>query len=126
MTPFKSIQNETSGAIPDRLRFQFENVREGEMYYWWVNIELDGKRIGKARIEKRYGSITIHTINVFSEYERLGIASFFVEKLQESAREIIAENVRPSARPFWSHVGFSNWHDGNYRWSKELPGLADL
>jgi len=102
--------------VPQNLRIRFENVAEDDTNYRWVNIELGDIRVGKARVRKIYRKIIIHNINIFPEYERRGFAKDTVDLFKETAREIIAENVRITARGFWQSMGFHDNHDGNYRW----------
>ncbi|MBW1967495.1 MAG: hypothetical protein JRG77_09910, partial [Deltaproteobacteria bacterium] len=37
-------------------------------------------------------------------------------QFKETAREIIADRVRGTARGFWEKMGFSDMGNGNYRW----------
>ncbi len=98
-----------------QLKIQFESIN-GDSKYQWVNIDCNNARVGKARIKRIYTKTIIKTINIFPEYERKGYAKKTIEMFKERSREIIAENVRYTARSFWSHLGFIDSHDGNYRW----------
>jgi len=102
--------------MPDNLTIKTENVKQGDSRYCWVNIELGGARVGKARIKRNPGKIIIKNINIFSGFERRGLATYTVALFKKTAREIIADRVRLSARGFWEHLGFSDMGDGNYRW----------
>ncbi len=103
--------------MPQNLKINFENVNKGDSNYRWVNIELGDTRVGKARVNKIYRKIIIKNINIFPEFERHGFARQTVDLFKETAREIIAENVRSTARNFWERMGFHDTGDGNYRWS---------
>ena len=105
--------------MEENLTIKTENVREGDSRYYWLNIELRGTRVGKARIRKIYSRIIIKNINIFPEFERRGFATQTVELLKETAREIVADRVRDTARGFWKKMGFEDKGDGNYRWVAE-------
>ena len=98
------------------LSMKEESIKEGDSGYCWVNIEIGGTRVGKARIKKIYSRLVIKNITVFPEFEGHGIAKQAIDLFKESAREIIADRVRGSARGFWERMGFSDTRDGNYRW----------
>ena len=102
--------------MADNLAIKMENVKEGDSRYCWVNIELGDTRVGKARIRKVYRKLIIKNINIFPEFERHGFAAQTVDQLKETAREIIADRVRSSARGFWEKMGFTDTGDGNYVW----------
>ena len=89
--------------MPQSLSIKFENIKKNDSNYRWVNIELGDTRVGKARIKKIYRKIVIKNINIFPEFERRGFAKQTVDLFKEIAREIIAENVRATAREFWKH-----------------------
>ena len=102
--------------MPRSLNFKFENIKDGDSKYQWVNIELGDIRVGKARIKRVYRKTIIKTISIFPEFERRHFAKQTVDLLKETSREIIAENVRATARKFWERMGFYDTGDGNYRW----------
>jgi len=103
--------------MPQELSIKYEYVRQGDSHYRWVNIELGDIRVGKARIRIIYRKIIIKNINIYPEFERRGFASQTVDLFKETSREIIAENVRVTARDFWERMGFRDTGDGNYRWT---------
>ena len=105
--------------MTDKLTIKTEDIRKGDSRYYWVNIELRGTRVGKARIKKIYRKIIIKNINIFPEFERRGYAAQTVNLFKERAREIIADRVRGTARGFWEKMGFEDKGDGNYRWVAE-------
>jgi GNAT superfamily N-acetyltransferase len=102
--------------MADNLTIKSQNIREGDSRYCWVNIELGGTRVGKARIKRIYSRVIIKNINIFPEFQRRGLARRIIDLFKDSAREIIADRVRNSARGFWERMGFSDAGGGNYRW----------
>jgi len=114
--------------MADNLTIKTENIKEGDSGYCWVNIELGDSRVGKARIKKVYSRIIIKNITIFPEFEGRGFAMQTVDLFKETAREIIADRVRDTARGFWEKMGFSDTGDGNYRWVHDSGerGLCDF
>jgi hypothetical protein len=108
-----------------QIKIHFESIN-GDSKYQWVNIDCNDKRVGKARIKRIYSKTIIKTINIFPEYERNGFAKMTIEMFKERSREIIAENVRYTAKSFWSHLGFSDSHDGNYRWVNPKQAQTEI
>ena len=102
--------------MAEALTVRTESIKDGDPNYCWVNIELGGTRVGKARIMKIYSRIIIKTITIFPEFQKRGYARRVVELFKETAREIVADRVRDTARGFWEHVGFSDMEDGTYKW----------
>jgi len=105
--------------MTEDLTIKTEKIKEGDSRYCWVNIELGDTRVGKARIRKIYRKIIIKNINIFPEFERHGFAAQTVDLFKKTAREIIADRVRGTARGFWEKMGFEDVDDGNYRWVAE-------
>ena len=102
--------------MAENLTIKTENIKEGDSGYCWVNIELGGNRVGKARIKRNYRKIIIKNINIFPKFEGRGFAAQTVDLFKKTAREIIADRVRRTARGFWERMGFTDIGDGNYRW----------
>ena len=102
--------------MADNLTITSQNLKEGDSRYCWVNIELGATRVGKARIKRVYSRVIIKSITIFPEFQRRGLARKIIELFKDTAREIIADRVRSSARGFWECMGFSDTGDGNYRW----------
>ncbi|MBW1691985.1 MAG: GNAT family N-acetyltransferase [Deltaproteobacteria bacterium] len=102
--------------MADKLTIKTEDIRKGDSSYCWVNIELGGAMVGKARIKRVYRKIIIKSIVIFPEFERHGYAAQTVDLFKEMAIEIIADRVRNTARGFWERMGFEDKGDGNYRW----------
>lgn len=105
--------------MTEKLTIKTENIKEGDSSYCWVNIELRDTRVGKARIKRIYRKIIIKNINIFPEFEGRSFATQTVDLFKETAREIIADRVRNTARGFWEKMGFKDKGDGNYRWLAE-------
>jgi hypothetical protein len=102
-----------------KLTIKTENIKEGDSSYCWVNIELGDTRVGKARIKRIYRKIIIKNINIFPEFEGRRFATQTVDLFKETAREIIADRVRNTARGFWEKMEFEDKGDGSYRWVAE-------
>ena len=102
--------------MPENLTIMKQNIKDGDSRYCWVNIELGGTRVGKARIKRVYSRVIIKNIAIFPEFQRRGFARKIIDLFKDTAREIIADRVRSSARGFWERMDFSDTGDGNYRW----------
>ena len=102
--------------MTENLTIKMKNIKEGDSSYCWVNIERGDTRIGKVRIKKVYSRVIIKNINIFPEFERHGFAARTVVLFKETAREIIADRVRGTAKGFWEKMGFEDTGDGNYVW----------
>jgi len=103
------------------LTIKMEDIHEGDSNYCWVNIEIGGARVGKVRLRRAYRRLIIKNINIFPEYERHDYARQTVDLFKETAREIIADRVRDTAKGFWEKMEFSDMGNGNYRWARR-PG----
>jgi GNAT superfamily N-acetyltransferase len=108
------VREETE--VAENLTIKTENIKEDDSSYCWVNIELGGTRVGKARIKRIYSRVTIKNITIFPEFQGRGFARKIVDLFKDTAREIIADRARSSAKGFWERMGFSDTGDGNYRW----------
>ena len=102
--------------MTENLTINMKNIKKDDSNYCWVNIELGGTRVGKARIKRIYSRVIIKNITIFPEFQGRGLARKIVDLFKATAREIIADRVRSTARGFWEHMGFSDSGDGNYRW----------
>jgi len=112
--------------MKEKLNIRMENIKQGDSSYCWVNIELGSSRVGKVRIKKVYSRLIIKNINIFPEFERHCYAKQTVDLFKETAREIIADRVRDTAKGFWEKMGFSDTRDGNYRWAHKLELVKRL
>ena len=83
-------------------------------YYDWLNIECGATRVGKVRglIDGR--TLTIHSINIFPEFEGHGYGRKTIEIFKESFDAIIADRVRYTAIGFRVKVLFTDAGDGSY------------
>jgi len=102
--------------MAENLTVKTENIKKDDSSYCWVNIEIGDARAGKVRMKRIYGRVIIKNITIFPEFQGRGLARKIVDLFKDTAREIIADRVRSSARGFWEHMGFSDTGDGNYRW----------
>ncbi len=84
--------------------------------YVWVNIEMGGERVGKARVAIQGRRLTIYSISIFPAFQRQGYARQTVHLFQAQYDEIVADRVRYQARPFWQEMGFYEDMDRNYVW----------
>lgn len=82
----------------------------------WMNIDLGDIRVGKVRGLIIGEQVTIHSINIFPEFERQGYAKQTIEMLKENFKVIIADRVRLTALEFWLKMGFKKMKDDNYIW----------
>ncbi|MBA7576989.1 hypothetical protein ES708_18835 [subsurface metagenome] len=88
--------------------------RDGRSNYDWLNIECGTSRVGKVRGSIDSKTLTIFSINIFPEYERLGYAKRTMDMFKEHFDTIIADRVRRTAVGFWLKMGFVQRKDGNY------------
>jgi len=87
-------------------------------HYRWMNIEVNGTRVGKMRVKASEETLTIYSITIFPEFQLHGYASKVIRTLQESHKELIADRVRQTARGFWRKMGFEADGAGNFAWQK--------
>ena len=87
--------------------------------YQWINIEANGVRIGRARIQTKGKALIINSINIFPKFERMGFARKVVDILKDSYSEIVADRVRNSAVGFWEKMGFQDDRNGNFIWEHD-------
>ncbi|MBA7555256.1 hypothetical protein ES705_47912 [subsurface metagenome] len=88
--------------------------RDEHSNYDWLNIECGTSRVGKVRGFLDGKTLTIFSINIFPEYERLGYAKRTMDMFKEHFDTIIADRVRRTAVGFWLKMGFVQMKDGNY------------
>lgn len=103
--------------LPGTLAFDLMRRQDHGSAYDWMNIDCGNTRVGKVRglIDGR--QLTIHSINIFPEFERRGYAQETVEMFQGAFDRIVADRVRPSAIGFWEKMGFDGG-DGQYVWTR--------
>ncbi len=105
--------------MPEQLTFKLIAHGESQSKYDWMNIERCDQRIGKVRGLMHGRTLTIHSINIFSEFERRGFAQKTISMFKKSFDTIIADRVRYTAIGFWEKMKFSPDGNGNYIWEKE-------
>lgn len=84
--------------------------------YMWLNIEAEGKRIGKARVHISPEALTIYSLSIFPAFQGRGCAQEVIALFQKRYPRIVADKVRPTARGFWAKMGFADDRHGNYVW----------
>ena len=87
--------------------------------YCWVNIVVDGARVGKARVSPGATRVIICSIIIFPEFRQNGYARGFIDAIQQNYNEAIADRVRNTAVDFWVKMGFSPDNKGNYVWKRK-------
>jgi len=87
--------------------------------YSWINIEVNNRRIGKARMYGLRKNLRINSITIFPEFERSGYAQSVINIFKEQYEMILADRVRNTAKGFWEKMGFVSDFSGNYIWRKE-------
>ena len=105
-------------AMKKRLRIRFIGEDVQKSAYDWVNIDLENKRIGKARCKILGNMITVYSVNIFPEYAGEGFGKHFVETLKERFDVIVADRVRFTASGFWDKMGFVQLDADNRIWRK--------
>ena len=85
--------------------------------YTWVNLEVGGERIGKARLCVLGDTLIINSIVIYPGFEGRGYGRGVVERFKERYRVIIADRVRKEACGFWERMGFESDGEGNYVWT---------
>jgi hypothetical protein len=96
----------------------FISKKKQNSEYDWADISKGTVRIGKARCKIKDSTITIHSINIYPEFERGGYGRKFVEHCKKNYNVVIADRVRPTAVGFWEAVGFRDMRDGNWVYRK--------
>lgn len=102
----------------EKLTFKLipRNKRAG---FDWMNIDYGATRVGKVRGLINGKTLTIHSINIFPEFERRGYAKETIEMFKESFNVIVADRVRYTAIGFWQKMSFNNEGNGSYIWNAE-------
>ncbi len=102
--------------VPDRA---FSSVSK----YTWLNIEDQGRRLGKIRAHIDNQTLIIYSLSIFPEFQGNGCAQEAVKMFQQTYDQIIADTVRATARGFWEKMGFSDEKNGNYVWQQQSRGV---
>ena len=108
--------------MPEKLTFNLI-PRDERSEFDWMNIECEAVRVGKVRGLIDGNSLTIHSINIFPEFEGRGYGRKTIGMFKGSFGTIVADRVRHTAIGFWERMGFENNHDGNYVWKNGRQGV---
>jgi len=82
----------------------------------WMNIDCGATRVGKVRGLINGKRLTIHSINIFPEFEGHGYGRQTVQMFKAAFETIVADRVRYTAVGFWEKMGFNRDDNGNYVW----------
>jgi ribosomal protein S18 acetylase RimI-like enzyme len=105
-------------AGSDELELHYLSKKEQHSDYDWININLNGKRVGKIRCIINRKKLTICSINIFPEFERKGYAKKIIDLFKKQYNLIIADKVRHEAIKFWEKMGFTDPGDRNFIFKK--------
>lgn len=105
--------------MENRLTIDYHPTDTFASEYDWININLDGTRVGKARCKINGKVLIIYSINIFPEFEGNGYGKEFIEISKQSFNEIIADRVRHTAIGFWEKMDFFSVGDGNWVYKKK-------
>ena len=85
----------------------------------WMNIDCGAVRVGKVRGLIGGKVLTIHSINIFPEFEGHGYGRKTIEMFKGSFDAIIADRVRYTAIGFWEKMGFDGDNNRDYIWKSK-------
>jgi len=94
--------------------------------YDWMNIDHDGVRVGKVRGLINGKLLTIHSINIFPEFEHRGFGRETIKMFKRSFDTIVADRVRHTAIGFWQRMGFRPDGHGNYVWKRRRRAISGM
>ena len=86
--------------------------------YDWVDLDLPEARIGKMRCRLEDCRATVYSVHVFPEYQGQGYGRQIIDYLKDRFEVIEANRVRPTAVPFWEHLGFRETQEGNWEFTR--------
>jgi len=101
-----------------KLTFDLTRRQDHGSAYDWMNIDCGTTRVGKVRGLIKDKRLTIHSINIFPEFERHGYGRETVEMFQAAFDTIVADRVRYTAAGFWKKMGFDPERNGHYVWTR--------
>lgn len=110
--------------MPEELILKLQTHDQQHSDYDWMNIEHCGKRVGKVRGLMDGKTLTIHSINIFPEFEGHGFARKTIRMFKKSFDTIIADRVRHTAVGFWEKMEFDTDGNGNYIWNKPATKMT--
>ena len=105
--------------MPKKLSFSLIPGDKQGSAYDWFNIDKDVVRIGKVRGLIKGKTLTICSINIFTEFEGHGYGRTTIKMFKKSFDIIIADRVRYAAVGFWEKMGFVERGNGNYVYRKK-------
>jgi GNAT superfamily N-acetyltransferase len=106
-----------------RLQISITPRGPGTDSYDWVDLDLPEARIGKMRCRLEGRRATVYSVHVFPEFQGQGFGRRIIDYLKERFEVVEADRVRPTAVPFWEHMGFREATEGN--WVYTRPGDKD-
>jgi chemotaxis protein methyltransferase CheR len=104
--------------LTGELSFHLMHRQEEGSAYDWMNIDCGTTRVGKVRGLIDGQRLTIHSINIFPEFERHGYGRETIQMFQAAFDTIIADRVRHTAAGFWQKMGFDADRNGQYVWTR--------
>jgi hypothetical protein len=104
--------------MPDVRTFKLIARDNQHSNFDWMNIDRGDIRVGKVRGLISGKNLTIHSINIFPEFEGRGYAKETIVMFKADFDIIIADRVRYAAIGFWSKMGFKPDNNGAYVWEK--------
>jgi len=104
--------------VSEQLTFTLLPRDQHNSAFDWMNIDCGTTRVGKVRGLIEGKRLTIHSINIFPEFERHGYGKETVEMFQAAFDTIIADRVRHTAIGFWEKMGFDPDRTGQHVWTR--------
>lgn len=108
--------------MPDVLTFKLIARDDQHSNFDWMNIDYGDIRVGKVRGLISGKKLTIHSINIFPEFEGRGYAKETIVMFKADFDIIIADRVRYTAIGFWEKMGFESGNNGTYVWKRWFNG----
>ena len=116
--------SDQASGVGSRIRIEEDKSLAKTSHYHWMNIEVDGARVGKMRVRASDETLTVYSIAIFPEFQRRGYAGKVIHTLQGSYKGMIADRVRDTARGFWRRMGFKADGRGSFVWQRSLEPHA--
>ena len=105
--------------MPDKLTFKLLSSENSHSDFDWMNIDREGTRVGKVRGLVNGKGLTIHSINIFPDFEGRNYGRQTIEMFKGDFHLIIGNRVPPAALAFWEKMGFVPERGENYMYQKE-------
>ena len=106
--------------MPEKLKWKCPLLRVPGSSCHWIDIDQDGRRVGKMRARIQENSLIIYSITIFPEFERRGYARRTVDMMKTVFQSIVADRVRPRAAGFWTRMGFRPADGGWFEFRREI------